>query len=96
MSSQHLDVISTGSTYVLDLSLETTIRIGIEHGCLIANFVHSARRFKKLRLSVFVGDSIMIEKASVDHDSVYLTLGRFNSFVSGIDAIEENCSVVDG
>jgi hypothetical protein len=64
--------------------------------CIIANFVYLARRFKKLRQSVHVGDSVMLEKASVDHNSVCLALGRHKYFAIGIDAIEQNYSVVDG
>jgi hypothetical protein len=64
--------------------------------CLIANFVYYARRYKKLRLSVHVGDSVMLEKKSVDHNPVCLTLGRHKYFAIGIEVIEQNYSVIDG
>jgi hypothetical protein len=43
---------------------------------LIANFVYYSRRYKKLRLSLHVGDPVMTEVVSVQHLPVFLALGR--------------------
>jgi hypothetical protein len=63
---------------------------------LIANFIYYSRRYKKLRLSLHVGDPVMTEVVSVQHLPVFLALGRSKYFAIGVEQLEQNYGDIDG